>query len=103
MVDSDDIRIEDLPPDFREVAEAIGLDPALRLVEARGGEALYVPKLDKVARLARNRAIRDEFSGANHRELARKYNLTVVMIRQSVGAAGADPDTDSRRMLLPGF
>ncbi len=76
-----DIKIEDLPPDYKEIAQAIGLDAALALVAARGGEAVYIPKADKVARLARNRAIRAEFTGDNHRQLARKHNLTVVMIR----------------------
>ena len=39
------------------------------------------PKWEKVCRAARDRAIRAEFTGTNHRELARKYGLTVVWIR----------------------
>lgn len=44
-------------------------------------EGIYFPKSEKISRLARNRAIKSEFAGNNHRELARKYHLTVVMIR----------------------
>lgn len=87
MIDQYDIQLDDLPPDFRDIAETIGLDPALKLVKARGGEGVYVPKVEKVYRAARDRAIRAEFTGANYRELARKYDLTVVWIRAIVGQA----------------
>lgn len=103
MIDASDIRIDDLPPEFRDVADAIGFGAALRLVEVRGGEAIYIPKMDKLARFARDRAIRAEFTGCNHRELARKYNLTVVMIRRIVGGAATGDDEDSCRPMLPGF
>lgn len=89
MIDQYDIQLDDLPPDFRDIADTIGLDPALKLVQARGGEGVYVPKVDKVCRAARDRAIRAEFTGANHRELARKYSLTVVWIRAIVSQAPA--------------
>jgi Mor family transcriptional regulator len=79
-----DIKMDDLPPDFREIAETIGLDPALKLVQVRGGEGIYIPKAEKVRRAARDRAIRAEFNGKNHRELARRYGLTVVWIRAIV-------------------
>ena len=89
MIDQYNIQLDDLPPDFRDIAETIGLEPTLKLVEARSGEGIYVPKVDKVCRAARDRAIRSEFTGTNHRELARKYGLTVVWIRAIVGQ---DPD-----------
>lgn len=85
MINELDIRIEDLPPEYREIADEIGLAPALKLVRIRGGEGIYVPKMEKVSRAARDRAIRAEFDGSNHRELARKWDLTVVWIREIVG------------------
>ena len=90
MIDQFDIQIDDLNPDFREVAETIGLEPALKLVQARGGEAVWIPRLEKICRAARDRAIRAEFNGHNFRELARKYRLTVVWIRNIVGEHAAD-------------
>ena len=85
MIDQYNIQLDDFPPDFQDIAETIGLEPTLKLVEARSGEGIYVPKVDKVCRAARDRAIRAEFTGTNHRELARKYGLTVVWIRSIVG------------------
>lgn len=80
-----DIRPGDLPPEYREIAEAIGMDAALTLVRIRGGEGIYVPKFEKISRAARDRAIRAEFNGANHRELARRHGLTVSWIYVIVG------------------
>jgi Mor family transcriptional regulator len=77
MIEQYDIKIDDLPPEFREIAEHIGLEPALRLVEIRAGEGVYVPKPEKICRAARDRAIRAEFDGRNYRDLARKYGLTL--------------------------
>lgn len=105
MTERYNIKIDDLPPDFREIAEVIGLEAALLLVSVRGGEAVYIPKGDKVARLARNRAILAEFDGANHRALARKYDLTVVMIRNIVNdhpKSGAGADARPRQLSLFG-
>ena len=78
------ILMEDLPPDFQDLAEAIGFEATIKLIESRGGEGLYIPKPEKVLRAARDRAIRREFDGTNHRELARKYGLTVTWIRTIV-------------------
>jgi len=99
-----DIKIDDLPPDFREIAEAIGLDPAIKLVQIRGGEAIYVPKVEKVYRAARDRAIRAEFNGGNHRELARKYGLTVVWVRAIVDqTAKSSTSVDTMDRQIPLF
>ena len=47
MIDQYHIQLDDLPPDFREIAETIGLEPTLKLVQARSGEGIYVPKVGK--------------------------------------------------------
>lgn len=78
------IQFEDLPPDFQDLAAEICFEATVKLIESRGGEGLYIPKPEKVLRAARDRAIRREFDGTNHRELARKYGLTVTWIRAIV-------------------
>ena len=84
MFDKHEIRMEDLSPELQDVAETIGFEATLKLIESRGGEGLYIPKAEKVMRAARDRAIRKAFDGTNHRELARKFGLTVVWIRAIV-------------------
>lgn len=92
-IDKYNIQPDDLPPEFREVADAIGMDAAMKLVRIRGGEGLYIPKAEKIARAARDRAIRAEFDGTNHRELARRYDLTVSWIYVIL----ANDDRDSEK------
>lgn len=78
------IQPDDLPAELRQIADLIGLESVLALVRARGGEAIYIPKQDSVAAAARNRAIRAQFNGHNHAELARRYNLTVRWVNEII-------------------
>ncbi|BBO75189.1 hypothetical protein DSCW_26060 [Desulfosarcina widdelii] len=77
------VQIEDLTPEFRELAEDIGLELALDIVDKRGGEQLYIPSVKTVQKAARDRLIRSEHdSGVGYKELARKHNLSVISIRK---------------------
>ncbi len=74
------------PDDFKDDAMAllvdtVGLEQAKKIVAALGGDNLYIPKVESVIRMARNRRINKEFTGFNHKELAVKYNLTPRHIR----------------------
>lgn len=84
MNNSVQITMDDLPDELRDIAEIIGLDDVVTLMEARGGEAVYFQKLETVTKKIRNREIRRSFNGMNHRELARRYGLSVRMIRRIV-------------------
>ena len=87
MFEKHEIRMEDLPPDLQELAEIIGFETTLKLIEDRSGEGLYIPKIEKIYRAARDRTIRKEFNGSNFRELAHKFGLTVTWIRTIVNSA----------------
>ncbi len=77
-----EITIEDLPEEFKDIAETIGMEALIDLLKLRGGESVYFCKIETVGRNARNRRIHEEFNGTNYRQLAKKYKLTVSMIRQ---------------------
>jgi Mor family transcriptional regulator len=79
-----EIPLEDLPEEYQIVAELFGVDGALRLAKESGGMRIYVPKFEKLIRARRDERIRAEFNGANHRELARKYELTETWVREIV-------------------
>lgn len=100
MLDGFDVQLEDLTPEYREIAEVIGLASALALVESRGGEKIYVPKAEMVSRHARDRKIRSEFDGGNYRELARRYHLTETWVRQIVAATSTGVDVIDRQLKL---
>lgn len=85
-----EINSDMLPNPYSEISKMIGLDNTLKLVEKYQGTAIYLPKLDITLRKIRDKKIKDEFNGSNHRELAHKYGLTEVWIRQII----AEPEPD---------
>jgi Mor family transcriptional regulator len=80
----DQITLDDLPESYRDVALIVGVDNALRLSDTLGGLSYYFQQLDKVLIPKRDSLIRSEFTGANHKPLARKYGLSEVWIREIV-------------------
>lgn len=83
-----DIKMEDLPVNFRDIAEAIGLENALILVRMCGGQSTYIPKMDACERAAKARRIYDEFKASKSSlifsELAARYNYTESHIRRII-------------------
>ncbi len=75
-----EVELEHLNEEQREVAEIIGLDNYIELVRLLGGSYVYVPMSNTLVKEARNRAIRSEFDG-DYKLLARKYQLTTTQIR----------------------
>ncbi|MDP4092582.1 MAG: Mor transcription activator family protein [Bacillota bacterium] len=80
----EEIDPDELTEPYRELSATIGLKNTLKLAEKYQGMALYLPKLDGLIRRLRDEKIRKEFNGGNYRELAIKYKLTEVWIRQIV-------------------
>lgn len=79
----EDITLDDLSEEQRSVAELMGLDEYLRMVKLFGGEILYIPKSDFIARYARNRRIKlERAEGKSYKYLAKKYNLTKNTIKR---------------------
>jgi len=78
------IRFADLSEEQLQLAELVGLEAYKKLVLAYGGLAIYIPKPDYFNRKSRNEQIRSEFTGSNFKELAGRYGLTDVQIRNIV-------------------
>lgn len=76
--------IERLPDELQTLAQNIGMETTLRVIEILGGINIYFPKLGSLVRPIRDNNIRKEFTGANHRSLAKKYNLTESWVRNIV-------------------
>ena len=88
MIDPSDIQMEDLPEEFRAVAEMIGLPAALALVEGFAGCQLYVPKLETLTRQQTYRRMYDDFQACgNYKRVAVKHGLSESRTRQIVNAA----------------
>lgn len=79
------LRLEDLNGNARELAELIGMEGFIRLVDVYGGTSnLYIPKAEQLVLPVRDEMIRREFDGRNSIQLARKWGLTERHIREIV-------------------
>ncbi|GAB4485952.1 MAG: hypothetical protein OHK006_13000 [Thermodesulfovibrionales bacterium] len=67
----DDLRIEDLPETYREMAGIIGLGHTLKLAQHYTKQGFYFRDLDEIVSRKKAEYIRAHFNGCNHRELAR--------------------------------
>ena len=80
-----EISMDDLPQAQHEVAELIGLEAYVKLIQKYGGmRPLYIPKFTEIKREIRNHEICSKFDGYNFQELAREYELTETMVREIV-------------------
>ena len=78
---------EDIPEEYRDIAETVGLEAYLTLSVLCGGQNLYIPKREALERQARNREIRAHFNGGNYRALAAQYRLSERQIRKIIHLA----------------
>ena len=80
------LKIEMVPDGiYHHIAEQIGVDNLIKLAEIVGGTTFYMPKAESLLRPVRDAAIKEEFNGYNHTELALKYNVTERWIRHLCG------------------
>lgn len=84
-MDSISISIDELRDEQKRIAEEVGLEVYLKLTRAFGGTHIYIAKTDEIIkRKSRDEQIREEFNGYNYSELATKYGLSDVWIRNIV-------------------
>lgn len=80
-----EMRPEDVPRYCMDAVGIIGLEAFMKLSADLGGTSFYVPKFENVIARARDRLIIKEFdSGKNIKELALKYGLTEIWIRNII-------------------
>ena len=77
------ITMKDVPPSYRQVCRAIGIEAAIKLSQAFGGAQLQIPKIpDAIRRKQIYARVRVEYDGTNLAALARKYGYTQRWIRE---------------------
>lgn len=76
------IRTEDIPEEYQDIVEALGLEVFLTLTDLCGGLNLYIPKRESLEREGRDREIRARFDGGNTRALAAQFRLSERQIRK---------------------
>lgn len=82
----DELTIDDLDEEQRELAECIGMDAYKKLLETYAGSPITVRMPNRITLPLRNKEIKSKFNGYNYRELAREYNLSEDMICKIVSS-----------------
>lgn len=83
------VLIEDLHPTIQMLADIVGIEGALRISAECGGTNVYIPKVENSLLAARGRAIVKAFNGSNYQDLARKFKVSDVYVRDVVKKARA--------------
>ena len=80
----DKLTIDDVPENLKSVACSIGIDAFRSLIKCAGGTSVYLPSERCITKPVRDRVIRESFCG-DYRELARRFGISEVAVRQIVG------------------
>lgn len=76
------VTFENLPDTHMEIANAVGIEAALKLCEVFGGCKKYIPCYDAIARIERDREIaRKAASGMTAAQLGKRFGMTAVNVR----------------------
>ncbi|THA21140.1 transcriptional regulator [Histophilus somni] len=67
-----------------EKAKQLSIDIAHKIANAWGGEVIYIPRNLALLLSERDHKIWQEFNGFNHRELSRKYSVSMAWVYQIV-------------------
>lgn len=78
------IQAGDIPEEYLDITEALGMEAFLKLVALCGGQDLYIPKRESLERGPRDRAIRARFDGGNYRALAAQFRLSERQVRKII-------------------
>lgn len=77
-----EIKANELPEPYDELARVIGVDAIIELVWLQGGSRIYLPKITSLQRMIRDKKIREEYlAGASYSDLANEYGITERQIK----------------------
>lgn len=67
----DNLKTEDLPDKYREMANIVGIENTIKLAEHFGKDGFYFKSIEKLITKKKEEYIRNNFCGDNHPELAK--------------------------------
>ena len=78
------MKTQDLPTNLQPIAEILGIESFMELLEYSGGTSLYFFKPDKLIVEARNRMILEDYPRLSFAEIARKHTLSATWVRDII-------------------
>lgn len=71
-----ELQLDDLQEQHRELAEVIGIEALVKLSEYYGGTQRYIPQMFELSKELIFRKISEEYNGGNLQRLAVKYGVS---------------------------
>lgn len=94
-MDKTDMILESENETIIELVDLIGAEHTWKLVETFSGGAIYIPAIESVERIYRDKNIYDDFSsGMSYKKLRVKYGLTDSGIRKIIKSEMEKRKTD---------
>lgn len=78
------IRYQDIPEQYCDIVQLLGLEQFLSLCSLCGGGLVYLPTIKSLAIESRNREIYERFTGCNYKQLAIQYSLSERRVRKII-------------------
>ena len=72
----EDLEISDLQENHREIADVVGLDNMIKLIDHFGGNSIYIPQKYELYRTKMYAEILDQYDGTNIKRLATDYGVS---------------------------
>lgn len=89
----DELKPDDLQENHREIADVVGFDNLIKMIEHFGGNSIYIPQKYELYRNKMYADILDKYDGTNIKRLATDYGIsektvyTIVKSRIAKGSA----------------
>lgn len=72
----ENLRADDLEDKYKEIADIVGFENLIKLVENYAGNSVYIPQKYELYRHEMYKAILDEYDGTNIKRLATDYGIS---------------------------
>ncbi len=94
MIDPGLIEYDDLSPFYKDIADIIGVDGAVKIGLKFGGYERYFPSLNKAKIKVRNRQLIDEYINSKKtvKAIAKKYSITERQVLNIVSEGSSVAD-----------
>jgi Mor family transcriptional regulator len=80
-----EVKLEEIPEEYRPWAEAIGVEAILRQAKFLGGNTRYFPKIDALTHATRDRLIIQDYrAGVKMTDLTAKYDISDSWVRRLI-------------------
>lgn len=85
MKDISLLKVDDIPGNFRKIAEIVGIEKTFLITQALAGKTIYIPTEDCLYYQALRSVLRRDYrKGATVQEISRRYEVSVSTVYRHI-------------------